>query len=87
VSSEFVEKNNLYAQIIPISIHTIMTIGVTIVMILLNIKFLILSHHHSVEFGSAATRCSLIGSIDLSMAASNLHSLSTLNEKGLELFV
>jgi hypothetical protein len=80
VSSSFVEKNNLYHHRIPINIPTTTISGVNIFVINLNMKFLILSHPHSVELGSAASKCSFMGSIDLSIEASNLHNLSTLNE-------
>jgi hypothetical protein len=75
------EKNSLYAQIIHIAMPTIIIIGVITFIILLKTKLLILSHHQINEFGSAASRLFLMGSIALSIEESNLHILLTQNEK------
>jgi hypothetical protein len=87
VSSSSVEKNNLYHHIIPINIPVTIINGVKTFVMSLKTKFFILSQPHNVEFASAASRCSLIGSIDLSIEVSNLHSLSTLKENSVLLFV
>jgi hypothetical protein len=84
-SSSLSEKNNLYAHNIHTITPAIIIRGVITFTILLKTKLLIESHHHSVDPGSAASKCDLIGSIALSIDESNLDILSTRKEKPVEL--
>jgi len=84
-SSSLSEKNNLYAHNIHTITPAIIIRGVITFTILLKTKLLIESHHHSVETGSAASKCDLIGSIALSIDESNLDILSTRKENSFEL--